>query len=107
MGYDKQKAHDYYMKHRKLKGRKRKPKISAGKVSQRKRKRKVKYTAPVSAGYVTKSSGGKATVIKEKDYKLLKSQLDELKKRAVNLPPEKKKALKTSLNVIKGKIIKG
>ena len=96
--YDKQKAHEYYMKHRKLKGKKGKVKNRAGKVSERKKKHKQKIAIPKNLATLTKSTGGKATTIKYDEYK---RRFDEIKQRAVNLSPEKKKALKKALNDIK------
>ena len=104
--YDKVKAHEYYMKHRKLKGRISKKKITGAKTSERKRKRKTKYTAPKNIALMTKNGSGHTTKVTDSHLKQLKAKLVDIKERAVNLPPDEKKALKMSLNAIKGHIEK-
>ena len=103
--YDKAKAHEYYMAHRKLKGKKTAVKNQGGKI-QRKKKKKEKYVAPKNASFTTKDSGGKGVKVKVGEYDKLRQKLNELKAKAVSLSPEKKKALKSALNGIKAKRVR-
>lgn len=102
--YDAVKAHEYYMKHRKLKGRK-KAKVKASGEIKRKKKKKSRYVAPKNIALATKSSGGKGTKITNMDeFEFIKAKMEDIKKRAVKLPPKKKKALKSALIAMRGKI---
>lgn len=107
-GYDKAKAHDYYMKHRKLKGKRRKakPKVTGGQVKNRKNKSKGIIKMPQNTALATKNSGGKAVNGQDKNLQLLQAKLADIKEKAKNLPPEKKTALKSALVAIRGKIKK-
>lgn len=93
--YDKVKAHEYYMKHRKLKGRKGKAKTTGGKVSQKKAKIKKRYTAPKGVALMTKSKGGKGVKMTEEQY--LKTKITDLKEHLSNLTPDKKVAVKSQI----------
>ena len=101
--YDKAKAHEYYMKHRKLKGKKRKvkPKVTAGKVANRKKKRKATYKAPKNISLQTKNAGGTGTKISMSDYDKLSAKLGVLKDKIKDLTPAQKTALKGALGVVK------
>lgn len=110
-GYDKTKAHDYYMKHRKLKGKRRKakPKATGGKISQRKNKKKERQKMAYTLATSTQS-GGKAVKLSDKqheDYNArIKAKIADIVEKSKNLPPEKKTALKSALKSIRSKIKK-
>lgn len=106
-------AHDYYMKHRKLKGRKKKaaPKVTE-KVNNRKKKQKKAQKLPKAYTLATKTqSGGKAVKLSAEQHEAysmrLKAKIADIREKANNLPPKEKQALKKALEGIKRQIKKG
>jgi hypothetical protein len=102
-GYDKAKAHEYYMKHRKLKGKKRKvkPKVTGGKISARKHKKKLRAALPKNTALQFKNKGGHTTKVTADEYAHISAKLATIKEKAAKLSPAQKTALKGALKNIK------
>ena len=110
--YDAIKAHEYYMKHRKLKGRKRKAaaKITGGKLKSRKNKKKQRNMV-TKALYLTtgNKNSGKAVHLKgtQADYDAIKAKLAQINSKTSQLSTKQKQAVKRALISVKRQLAKG
>lgn len=110
--YDRLKAHEYYMKHRKLKGRKKAaPKITSKlKDRKNKKKKRIKVTKAHTLATTTQK-GGKAVKLTSAQHEAyndsLKAKLEQIKERLNNLPPKQKQAVKRALEQARKQLKKG
>lgn len=96
--YDPQKAHEYYMKHRKLKGRKKKTSIAdlsdAGKIAAKEVKEQLQAELKAALKKVKRGNTAERQRLRELFQKKYEAELDEIRKDPTMLKAPKQKAVK-------------
>lgn len=109
--YDPVKAHEYYMKHRKLKGRKKKTSTAdlseAGKIAAKEVKEQLQAELKAALKKVKKGNTAERKRLRELYQQKYEAELDEIRKDSSMLKAQKQKAAKSSSGKKSGGSSKG